>query len=127
MNTLLYKSTIFPLLLAVLLVATFGGAFTAHMMQEGAMHDCPYMGSPTLCTMSPLTHLAQWQEMFAATLTYASAALVLLFVLALFWNFLEVSVLRLAGPPLRYVEIRAKAHDPLRLQFARGILHSKAY
>ncbi len=68
MSGLLRKKAMVALLIAVVAIMSLGAIFTAEtMMEEGAMHNCPYMGVPALCTMSPLEHLSGWQQMFAAT------------------------------------------------------------
>jgi len=123
------KSTVFGLLLVILLVINAGGSVSAGMMMEdGSMPNCPYMGVSALCKMSPLEHMFEWHSMFTATLQkFATAALALL-ALAVFGYLVgKLHVPRRAEvytPRYRY---RERVFDPLRLLFARGIIHSKAF
>jgi hypothetical protein len=130
MTSLLGKKTVFALVIGLFLAVNIGSVFAAGgMAGDGAMHDCPYMSVPALCTMSPLEHLSQWQQMFAAVAQQlSSAASLLLLALATFWYFLQDSTLlkRMGIVGLPYRD-KGKFFDPLRLAFARGILHSKAH
>lgn len=110
---------------------TMGGFFSYEMMmQDGTMHNCPYMGVAALCNMTPLEHLSQWQQMFSATaqqlftlaLLSAFALLVTLFFVKDFFTSIE-------SPPrgMSQYKYRERIFDPLRLAFARGIVHPKVY
>lgn len=130
MNSLFGKSTVLGLFLGGILAMSLVSSFSAYMlMSDVDMHDCPFMGIVSLCDMSPLNHIAQWKQMFAATSQqFATTTLLLLLAFATFWLFLEhlqppkrQSVLR---PRYKY---RERIFDPLQLAFARGILNSKAY
>ena len=110
MNAVSGKRAVVVLLIVFLLAVSIGGAFV-------------------LCTMSPLEHLTEWQQTFAATVQQASTALfVLLFVLVSFRAFLQnLLFVKRAGIPVWRYRTAGRVFDPLRLAFARGILHSKAY
>ncbi len=130
MDKVFTKRAVFGFLLVTLLVMNAGGAISAGMMMEdGAMHNCPYMGVPVLCNMSPLEHLSEWQSMFAATAQqFATAALLLLLALAIVWQFFGHLFVpertKTLVPRYRY---RERVFDPLRLAFARGIIHTKVF
>ena len=104
------KKIVFALLCALFLVAGIGGVFS-------------------LCGMSPMDHLSHWQEISAATAQQMPAiALLLLMVVAAFLYFLQEALLvpQSGGYTARY-RGGGRVFDPLRLAFARGILHTKAY
>ena len=130
MTRVFSKKVAFTLLIAVILMMGVGGVFSSEMMMDdgGVMHNCPFMGMTTICDMSPLVHLSKWQEMFATTVQQVGIALLMLLAMALLPRVSE----RLppskdrAIPSARY-RYKEKYFDPLRLAFARGIIHSKAY
>ena len=130
MRQFLNKAGLLTVLLLIVLTLSFGAVLSTEMMlMDGGMHNCPFMGVPALCNMSPMEHLSQWQQMFATTLQQIStAALLLLLAVILLWRFAEQLFIpqrtEIFLPRYRY---REKAFDPLRLAFARGIIHSKAY
>lgn len=127
MNSALGRKPVFALLIALFLVVNVGGLFTAEMMMEdGAMHGCPFMGVPVLCAMSPLEHLSEWQEEFATTAQPMVSALLLLAALAV-WYSVGTPMLRQMRTRIPLERDTGRIFDPLRLAFARGILHSKAY
>ena len=124
------KAGLLAILLLIVFTMSFGAVLSTEMMlMDGGMHNCPFMGVPALCEMSPIAHLSQWQQMFAITLQQmGSIGLILLLVATLLWGFEEELFLpqrtEIFLPRYRY---REKAFDSLRLAFARGIIHSKAY
>lgn len=129
MNRVFAKGTFFGFLLALLLVMNVGGAISAGMMMDdGSMQPCPFMDVPTLCNMSPLEHMSEWQSMFAATVQqFATTSLLLVLTLAVLWyfaGFLFVPKRTELLPRFRY---RERVFDPLRLAFARGIIHPKVF
>lgn len=129
MTGLFGQKAVFALLVAVLLVVNVGGIFSAGMMDDSAMQDCPYMSIPALCTMNPLAHLSQWQQMFTTTVQHmTTAVLLLLLALAVVWYFLQDLCVpkRTEAFTPRYRD-KGRVFDPLRLAFARGVLHSKAF
>jgi hypothetical protein len=124
------KKTAFVLLVALILVMSIGGVFTANMMMEdGTMHGCPYMGVAALCDMGVLAHISQWQQMFTATVQHvATTALLLLLALALGWHVPRaLAIPERAGTFVPRQKSRARVFHPLQLAFARGIIHSKAF
>ena len=119
------------ILCAIFVMMSVGGALSSEMMmQDDSMMPCPYMGVATMCTMSPLEHMAGWQQMFVATAQqFGANTLLLLLALALVF----VTVRGLFNP--RFIQTksisrhryRERIFDPLRLAFARGRIHSKAF
>ncbi|MBI5004130.1 hypothetical protein HZC00_03480 [Candidatus Kaiserbacteria bacterium] len=128
---ILRRHTIALILLTVFVSMTMGGVFSYQMMmQDGTMHDCPYMGIAVLCDMTPLTHLSKWQNMFSATVQVL-VVLALLLLLAAFITsrFVQDLFLPMQSPPRavsRY-RYRESITDPLRLAFARGLIHPKIF
>lgn len=119
------------MLLTVIVSMTMGGVLSYEMMMsDGAMHNCPYMGIASLCTMTALEHLSQWQQMFAATAqSLAVFALLLLLVMSAISRLVEDLFVSVQSPPrvasrYRYKESIA---NPLRLALARGLIHPKTF
>lgn len=131
MGKIFSKKGIVGLLLAVtFLTMSAGGAMSAEMMMEdGVMHGCPYMGVTALCNMTPLEHMSEWQSMFTATTQqFAAVSLLLALMVGALWvlvgHFLVPQRTERLIPRHRD---RERVFDPLRLAFARGIVHSKAF
>lgn len=117
-------------LLTLALGASFGGFITAGMMSmDGITQDCPYMGETGYCNMNISEHLASWQNLFTTTLErvnpLAFLPLLTLFVLAYF--FVDLLVRKRSEQPLFQRWRTRELFDPLRLAFARGIIHPKLY
>ena len=130
MGKIFLKSTLFSFLLVVLLAMSAGGAISAGMMMDdGAMGGCPYMGVAALCNMSPLEHLSEWQLMITTTAQqFAVASLLLLLALAVLWHVFEyLFVPKSADTFVPKYRDREIIFDPLRLAFARGIIHPKVF
>lgn len=129
MTDLVGKKSLFAFLIALLVVINLGGVFTAEMMMEnGAMDHCPFMGVSSLCSMSPLDHLSEWQQMFTTTVQQMLTATFLLLAVIIAWYFLkDLLIPRRTEKFLERYRDKERAFDPLRLVFARGILHSKAH
>lgn len=114
-----------------LLTMSFGGVLTAWTMSmdSSAMQDCPYMGETGYCAMDISEHLASWQNLFTTTLERVSPLsllpLLTLFVLAYF--FVDLLVRKRRERPLVERFRTRELFDPLRLAFARGIIHPKIY
>lgn len=118
---------------ALLIVGAAGVAYSGMMMGHGVetMVGCPLMGnSAAICTMNPLDHLTQWQNLFAATLGQ-NAALLLLMLLALFFFLRFGQYLQLLYPSPQSVYIsydpENATHDPLRRFIASGLMHPKVF
>lgn len=130
MDKVFSKSVLFGLLFVVVFTTSIGGVVTANMMMDdGVMHDCPYMGVPVLCNMTPIEHVSAWQNMFLATSEqFSTYAFLLLLALAVLWQCIGyIFVPRYSqtfAPRHRY---RERVFDPLRLAFARGIIHRKVF
>jgi hypothetical protein len=131
MGKFVSKSAVLGLLCVFILALTVGGVLSADMMMpdDGAMQNCPYMGIAVLCNMTPLQHLSEWQVAFAATAQQLSiAALLLMLAALLLWRL----ILHLLAPPpsilptVRYRD-RQVIFNPLRLAFARGLIHPKVF
>ena len=114
---------------ALLFMSTIGGALSASMMMaDGGMTHCPYMGVTALCGMTPLEHLAQWQHIFLATAQQLASLALLLSITVIVWHFTaNIFVTREHYFAVYRKRYRQKHFDPLRLAFARGILHTKVY
>lgn len=117
------------LVLSLMLMMNVGGFLTAHMMMDDDMHNCPNMGIAALCSMSPVEHMSDWLAMFGAKggeLAVTMLLLILLFGAA--WHFVEYMLAKdyanIFVPRQRY---RQKVFEPLRLAFARGIIHPKVF
>ena len=81
MNRVSGNKAVFGIFLALFLVASVGGVFTAGMMDGGTASNCPYMGVPVLCAMNPLQHLSEWQQTFATIVQQIATNILLLLVL----------------------------------------------
>ena len=118
-------------LLAFLTSMTVGGFLTAGMMMEdGMMQPCPFMDSASICNMTPLEHVSQWQQMFTTTSPeLATTALLLLLSALIVFTFARV-LPKLKPPRVRVFHryrYRERVFDPLKIAFARGILNPKLY
>ncbi len=123
-------NTFLLFLIVFFLVLNMGGAFSAHMMMDGDMTPCPYMGMASLCTMTPLEHLSGWQNMFSIPLQESVTLMLLsIIILSLVWLFTYY----LFKPPQSLSRVfsryryKEKILNPLELAFAQGLIHSKAY
>ena len=130
--SLMRRQFIGLMLLAVLVSMTIGGVLSSEMMmdEDGMMHDCPFMGVAAICNMSPLEHLSEWQTMFTATSQqFGTAVLLLLLILVLLWSFAtDLSPPKQSSIPIvSLYSKRERIFDPLRLAFARGIIHPKVF
>lgn len=120
-------------LLAFIASMTTGGFLSANMMMEdGIMQPCPFMdNTASICNMTPLEHVSQWQQMFTTTLqdSVTTALLLLLFLIVVF-AFVN-ALPRPKRPPERQsfsrYRYRERIFDPLRWAFSRGILNPKLY
>ena len=114
-----------------LLVGAIGVAYSGAMMGHGDMAGCPLMGHDTaMCSMNPLEHLTQWQNMFAAVPAQTVVTL-LLTLLTLFFVFCLSQYLWLLHPSPQPVYVsydpRVRGHDSLRRFIARGLMHPKVF
>ena len=131
MHGFLKYGAVSSILGAIFVMMSIGGGLSSEMMmQDGTMMPCPFMGVAAVCTMSPLEHMAGWQQMFVSTVQHSAArALVLLVALMLVFRSLQgLHRPRILHRRHSYRQrYRERLFDPLRLAFARGIIHSKAF
>lgn len=102
-----------------------------NMQTDGTMSNCPFMPGVSICTMTPLEHIAASQSMFSALPLGGKFSLIplLIFVTLL----LAHSISKLFVPPSRLVRARGfishQGYVPLRhyLQeaFSSGILNPR--
>lgn len=117
--------------LVFMLVATAGIVST--MMTDDhsgmMMSGCPFMGEAgSLCQMSIFEHIAKWQSLFVATMSFNM--ILLLFVVVVFSLFSRALAHALAPP-----DTVSKYHEPpditffkpLLAAFSRGIIQPKLY
>lgn len=117
-------------LFSFVLMTSFGGVMSAGMMNmDGKMSDCPYMGMSGYCDMDASEHLAGWQQLFSATLEhFFSSMLLLLLAIAILAPFLvKLFVRKRSVRPIFQRWRTIELFDPLRLAFARGIIHPKLF
>lgn len=132
MSKAFVKNVSFSILLGVSLISmTVGGLLSANMMMEdGMMRPCPFMDSASICNMTPLEHVSQWQQMFTTT-SPESGSIALLALLSSLIVFSFVNVLpNLKRPRVKVFHryrYRERVFDPLKIAFARGILNPKLY
>ena len=115
---------------ASILTMGVGVSVSAEMMMgDGMMTPCPYMGMSSMCNMTPLEHLAGWQQLFTAipgenfTVPLLSSFAISFIAFVLFSVAIRRSVSFLV-PRNRY---RKRKRTQLQIAFSRGILNSKAY
>lgn len=123
-------------LLAAVITLLFAGSVGMPGMSmnvEGQMSNCPFMGVTVVCTMSPLEHMAAWQNMFAALPLKDMAALASLLILAVFTAFFlrdvwDTSQLHLvAAHRQRFRRRTYSVRSELQDAFSNGILHPKVF
>ena len=121
------------ILFAFVVSVTVGGFLSADMMmKDGIMQPCPFMdNTASICNMSPLEHVAQWQQMFTMTFQDSVSTALLLLLSALI-VFAFIGVLPVPKrPPVRLsfsrYRYRERIFDPMRVLFSRGILNPKLY
>ena len=98
---------------------------------QGHMGNCPLMnGLSSICKMNVFEHLASWQSLFVSlapnilNLSLALFSLALIFVAFIFSDESPQNI-RLESSSLPREQV--SLFNPLRIAFARGILHSKIY
>ena len=114
-----------------LVVGIFGIFHNMDMSSKGQMANCPFMGVTAICNMTPFEHIAVWQNMFTSIPQQSTvlALLSLLLSLALA-RLLHLHLPRDANEVLQrvsYFHRGPRVFDPLRLAFARGIIHPKIF
>ena len=125
-------ATLLTIAMIGFVLGTFGLphlGMTMDMDGHMQMSDCLMPGMTAICNMTPLEHVASWQSMFTNVLLQYGTVMLLLFIaFAIVWYLSH----ELYKPERRErfttrYRHRERTFDPLRLAFARGIIHSKAY
>ncbi len=119
------------MLIAVLLLAVFGAHQGMTIDGMGVMGSCALMGAPAaMCPMGVLEHAAAFRALFAPV--PEAFALLLAIVLLVYAAWRQGS--SMSDVSRRLVRARQLVRDPsfglflpLRVAFARGILHPKIY
>lgn len=119
-------------IISLAFITAIGGSFFPAMVtQDGPPHGCPYMGKATICTMTPLEHLTEWQHRFMSTIPASSTLLLAavlfgLFLMSRLWG-LFVPKSPLVQKIFFYRAAVVGILDPLKLAFSRGILNPKIF
>lgn len=118
-------------LMSLLAFGTFGMLNMGMDMQmDGSMSPCPFSVGTSVCTMTPLAHLAASQSFFTTLVTYGDVLTLLallafaIYASAVFW--------KPHAPPLvfAYARIRRREFMPrshLQEAFSNGILNPKVF
>lgn len=129
------KRLFFAGALAFIFSGTLG--FTQSEMRmdsQGGMTNCPLMGIPVLCHMSPLDHAFTLQGMLTAAIPFRDLFALIVSMLLVFafiplapfiWRGLEPFSKSSGRPPS--VRDKTLFRHSLQEAFARGILNSKAF
>ena len=132
------RSSLGVLLFTAFLAVNFFGL--AHFSMSSTMDmgldpaTCPFMIGPAICTMSPLQHIDEWQQMFASIPTKFKLLLFVLLTSA-FLFFLALWNQRIFAPPRTSAHHRIQTQEralrlppPLFVQlFSQGILNPKSF
>lgn len=132
--SILKRTFVGSLLVAFLLVATVCVVtYAAAPIGSSDMNmiGCPFAGhGGAVCDMSPLEHIAMWQNLFAAVPMQSTVA-IFMFLLALFLLAYSVQQFRPPVPtpqPVRaFYPQETFIYDPLRRFIARGLMHPKLF
>lgn len=91
--------------------------------------DCLLMSQEALCPMSPIGHLAAWQNSFTATIPTTVYALTLTLAFFVAYKAYRALLDTISVPQLtlRRFFFTSFLHDPLALAFARGILNPRIW
>lgn len=130
-----FKKTFTPLIMAAFLIAALFGLlyFSMDLNNGGAVLGCPFMDTPALCAIDPIGHIAEWQNMFAASFSKELSpsfilALLLFFFVFIFRNLLRSGTLIPIFTRGEYPPTRAPTTaNPLQEAFSNGILHPKIF
>lgn len=98
---------------------------------DGTMNNCPFMPGVSICTMTPLEHIAASQSMFNALPLEKDFSLILSVMLATL--LLARSILKLSALPPRFVRAHNYSsyqeymplHHYLQEAFSSGILNPR--
>jgi len=118
-------------LVSLLSFGTFGMLnMSMDMQMDGTMGHCPFDLGTSVCTMTPLAHIAASQSFFTTLVTYSDVLMILaafvfaMYAAAVFWKPL--------APPLVFTYARVRAREPehfsyLQEAFSNGILNPKPF
>ena len=116
--------------LILFLLMTGGGTLLSGMtMHEGHMQNCPFMGITAICNMNALEHLSGWQRLFTMTPHSFTTLILLLLLSFVVGRFVPILLRRKRVPqqPIFYVRYFDEVFDPMKLAFARGLIHPKVF
>lgn len=130
LKSVLIAAAITFVLIVGLSLPHFAMNMSADMDGNMAMNNCYMPGMTLICSMTPIQHISEWQRMFTTTIQQMPTT-VLLLLLALTIG-LSQFLIRLLTPkpkegPIQNYRYRERVFDPLRLAFARGIIHPKVF
>ena len=99
---------------------------------QGHMSNCPFMtGTGSICQMNVVDHLSHWQALFTAlSPTNSSVSFILLLALAFIAFTFGLRLWRTDKTQITSVFYRQTTpilFNPLRMAFAKGVLHPKIY
>ena len=128
-NVLQDRKILFALLLVCVLMVSVGGVLSSGMMHEGHMQNCPFMGITAICNMNALEHLSGWQRLFTMTPHSFTTLILLLLLSFVVGRFVPILLRRKRVPqqPIFYVRYFDEVFDPMKLAFARGLIHPKVF
>lgn len=122
-------------LLAFVMVAVVGMGNDMRTNKNGDMESCIFLTSKVmLCKMGPLEHINLWQKMFTTLPAELGLTLVLLAMLTVLSFVIGKTVPMLSAIKTFALQklylrqhIELPIFNPLRVAFAKGILHPKIY
>ena len=123
------REILLPLILITFLMVSVGGVLSSGMMQDGNMAHCPFMGITAICNMNALEHLSGWQRLFTMTPHSFTTLILLLLLSFVVGRFVPILLRRKRVPqqPIFYVRYFDEVFDPMKLAFARGLIHPKVF
>lgn len=127
-----YKILITLVVMSLLLVSSIGFPhFGMDMEQGGQMSGCPFMGMTAICQMSPIEHIAAWQNMFTSLPFQNSVLLLLLSLLAFFLVLTWIEKIPIRPVSTQTIRYTQRAYislrNPLQELFSSGILNPKLF
>lgn len=109
------------------------GLLIAHLNSGSVMQQCPF-GDTAICTMNPIEHISEWQDIYTNLLVsdilFALALLLLALVLVPavmrhIWGITSIIMLPYKGAP--FGSRRDYIPNNLLEAFSNGILHPKIF
>ncbi len=119
-------------LLTLLIMSSFGVLHLGmNMGPNGTMSDCPFSLGGSLCTMTPLQHIAAAQSLFSTLLVQKNILSLFLLLISSVIIFIFFSKSTSSPKLLSYnYAVDREYVAPrgfLQEAFSRGVLHSKAF